>query len=238
MVADINDSERADPICLLKTRENIAISQDNNSGNRRLKLSKEIKDRINDVRNKLLDTDTYLGTEGALYMMYRIDSASDNIDSTNIIPLYIGLSEAHSWKFEKDRSERNHQIQDFTGEDAECRVARDRFSKNLTDERKRLRWGSDTAYHIGRLSLGLLEPDHKNAYVSWAKSIFTDDGLNSGTPELSDEVYLWMHPWSRAKDDGPYHPNTMLNEVEPQLIEMAAAAHPKSLLNNRLRLSA
>lgn len=157
--------------------------------------------------NKTLYGDTAtLGTGGALYVMYKLKSDSESATPEDIIPLYIGKSEAHQWKPDIGNETSNSLISD-----------------NLDND---LRWAYSEYYHIGDLSEVIKDGASSGKYAKWAREIFYN-----GTRKLKDDVYLWMIPWTYTKDAGPYQDQTLLAEVENHLIHLASEAFGNRLLN-------
>lgn len=200
---DIADESTADPIPLFDTDEQLNVKLTDND---RLKRSAAIDERIRAEGRKCVRPEGVRDNrnEGLLYFMYQLGKSS-NSDRPEIIPRYIGKAEAYGKK--------NELSANFT------EIAADRSST-----RSFARWGDGDYWHVGELSMALFEGDTRK--VQWASELFEE-----GTHRLTDQVYLWTRAWNQNHHCGPYGFNAYLAEVEPQLIGVAQAIYPDSLLN-------
>ena len=203
ILADIRDTGMADPIPLFDVDNDLEVRL---TEKRRLKRSDAIDAQIRTEGKKFVDQtgirdESY---DGLLYVMYQIDGAVEDVGASDIVPRYIGKAEASGKKQEMS----NNFIEIANNRNATTRFAR---------------WGDGDFWHVGELSMALLEGDDRKAH--WVDALF-----EPGTRKLNEQTYLWVYAWS-SNDIGPYGVPATLAEVEPLLIGLAYGAYPEKLLN-------
>ena len=108
----------------------------------------------------------------------------------------------------------------------------ERLSANVDDlrtnsTRKFARWGDAHYYHIGNLSAVVFDHDknQKAKYERWADSLFSDNRT------LKQPTYFWTKAWGQ-EDIGLYYDfEATLEELEYQIIGLAADLYSEMLLN-------
>ncbi|WP_237561218.1 GIY-YIG nuclease family protein [Halococcus sediminicola] len=200
---DLTDESTADPIPLFATDEQLTVERTDTG---RLKRSAAIDERIRTEGKKCVHAGGLRedGYEGVIYLMYQLEDFEER-SRPSIVPRYIGKAEAYGKK--------NELSANFT------EIAAERSST-----RSFARWGDGDYWHIGELSMALFENDSRK--VAWASELF-----EPGTHRLKEQTYLWVRAWEQGVDTGPYGYEAYLAELEPQLIGVAQASHPKQLLN-------
>ncbi|WP_433631164.1 GIY-YIG nuclease family protein [Halomicrococcus sp. NG-SE-24] len=202
---EIHDSSEADPIPLFETDGNLVVELTDLGSSTVLKRSDAIDTRIRQEgkrcvhRNGVKD-----GPNGLLYVMYQL--ASDDPSPEDIIPRYIGKSEAY-------------------GKKNELSANFEEIAKDRTGTRSFARWGDGSCWHVGELSETVFGEDSKK--LSWASELF-----EQGTHQLKEQTYLWIRAWDLQKYPDPYCYSAYLAEVEALLIGLVYETHPHHLLNH------
>ena len=205
---------------LFNTNENIVNIKKYGQNDRLiLQRSDEMENLVIEEVSKVIQdfeagTDIY---EGLIYTMYYRERNDDGSDL--IIPLYIGKSE----KFGKQGDNLSANIKGIN---------------NNGNKGCFCRWGDNYAYHIGDLS-AVVCPNHPQKkihlkYQNWASLLFDNYPAEfpTLTPQLTKDVFFCIHAWQKGSI-GICHEfgDTTLTALEYQLISLAAALFPESLLN-------
>ena len=206
-LSDINDETTVDPVPLFETTSDdrtVHITPDGT-----LERTSKIETHIEVVGSQYIQKRDRkpIGRdlEGLLYIMYQLDNQSKPFGASDFMPLYIGKAEV--WG---TINELSNNFKEIAGKGSATRT----FA----------RWGDGEDWHIGKLSAAVRTGDE--GYIHWADMLF-----EPGSRKLRKPTYLWVHPWNRSEDTGPYGMAQSLAALEPQLIALAYESSPTKLLN-------
>ena len=196
--------ETENPIPLFETDESLSVEYKHyGQDNRRiLKRSEEMEAAIRGEGRKVInDWSTTDDTYDGL--IYLMYWLVDD----EVVPLYVGKA----GKYGRDGKRLSANIDDLRG----------------SSTRKFARWGDAHYYHIGNLSAIIFDhnKNQKTKYERWADRLF------SHNQTLKQSTYFWTRAW-KQEDIGLYYEfEAPLEELEYQIIGLAADLYSQKLLN-------
>lgn len=192
------------PIPLFQTDETLTVEYKHYGQNDRriLKRNEEMEAAIrNEGRKVINDWSTTDDTYDGL--IYLMYWLIDG----EVVPLYVGKA----GKYGRDNERLSANVDDL----------------RTNSTRKFARWGDAHYYHIGNLSAVVFDHDknQKAKYERWADSLFSDNRT------LKQPTYFWTKAWGQ-EDIGLYYDfEATLEELEYQIIGLAADLYSEMLLN-------